>query len=219
MPAPKLEPHSPLVAASAPEAAPVPPPAYNGAANGANGSAYNGHANGAGNGGAHPNGADRAFTFRRATPAAPPPVTTPPSASAPMRGPMQPLPSPARVMDFDGPTRIEQPVRAPVRDNGYRAEDLADTEADDRDLPPEDELPSFLTQTTTMDVSAGSRGYEDEQPRGPAAMNPFARQAPAPARAPVELPQAQHDPETVKRVGDLEREMARLLGEITAKPS
>lgn len=117
-------------------------------------------------------------------------------------------------MDFDGPTRIEQPLRPSQRDATVAMADMADADLDDDELPPEDELPSFLTQTTSMDVASDASGHQEPQ-RGPAAMNPFARQASrnAPEAAPP------HDPETVKRVGELEREMARLLGEITAKPS
>lgn len=128
----------------------------------------------------------------------------------------------ARVMDFQGPTRIETPadLSEPAEELQSLTSlppetvDIPEMPEQEEDLPPEDALPAFLTQTPAMDAGAFRPMTGETSAHAPVAMNPFARQ---PEEEAPDTPSLES--ETARKVNDLEREMARLLGEIGAKPS
>ncbi len=119
-------------------------------------------------------------------------------------------------MDFDGPTRIEAPAIADIPeldDEALSLPELFESEGDSL-LPPEDALPAFLTQNGANDADTYRDNENDVAIHAPVAMNPFARSSDETTQS-----ASAAQSETARKVNDLEREMARLLGEIGAKPS
>lgn len=131
---------------------------------------------------------ERAFSFRRATPVPPPPA--PPAEEPANAG------SPARLIDFQRPTRIEAapPPALPVEESEPLFPDLPAAE-----MPPGEPPPSYGGNGAAHAGPTEPRSGE----AGPAP-NPFAK------------PEAQGG-DNSNKLADLENEMARLLGEITQK--
>ena len=133
--------------------------------------------------------AERNFSFRRAASAA---SAAPAPAVLAHRAapPPEPPPSAARYVDLHRPTRIEAPL----------AQAAPEPEADPLfpDLPTAE---SALGDGETADALMNGAGDSHQAPREP---SPFAK------------PLASGE-DTAAKVSDLEREMARLLGEITQK--
>lgn len=149
-------------------------------------------ANGSGNG-AYP-APERNFTFRRANTAAAPasaPAAPPPNLTAPQRAAMPAeaaAPSSTRFLDLQRPTRIEAPVAPPIGPDAL--------EPAFPDLPVAEDGPLDLGMAN-LDSEAGPAPHGTRDP------SPFGK------------PLGQDD--APAKVSELEREMARLLGEITQK--
>ena len=111
------------------------------------------------------------------------------------------LPSPARFVDLDRPTRIESAPPAQVPETKSES-------------PAPDEPPAFIVQAETENPSPA-----------PVPRSPYARPeksngdstSSANDLSPYARPRVNGDDDTGGQISDLEREMARLLGEITQK--
>lgn len=138
--------------------------------------------------GTHP-APERNFSFRRLTSAGSATAAIAPQRAVP---PPEPAPSAARFIDIQRPTRIESPapLAAPEPESDPLFPDLPTAEAGPLDPEPTE--------------GATANGASAETRTAPREPSPFAK------------PRASEE-DTSAKVSDLEREMARLLGEITQK--
>lgn len=146
-------------------------------------------------------GADRPFSFRRGSGAAQPTAAIPVARQQPLEEVAVPL-SPARFVDLSRPTRIE-PATATAQFQELPETEPLFPELPEGDLPLPPERAAAVAGNGSEAPAQPSLGLDDEM--NPPEPSSFAR----PAR--------EADDDTAAKVNDLEREMARLLGEITQK--
>jgi flagellar protein FliO/FliZ len=143
--------------------------------------------------------AELPFSFRRASSGAQPAAAMPVARRQPIEEVAVPL-SPARFVDINRPTRIE-PATAAAQFSG-----MIQAEPRFPDLPAPELSPSHERA-----APESGNGLDSGAPSGTdgdaseAETNPFVR------------PQPDAEDDTAAKVNDLEREMARLLGEITQR--